>query len=50
MIGYVNFFKNKLRLISSQLIMNELKNFPNMSDELLNMDVHLTTIDTTRTL
>jgi hypothetical protein len=35
MIGYVNFFKSKLRIISSQLMKNELKNFLNMSDELL---------------
>jgi hypothetical protein len=50
MTGYVNLFKSKLRLISSQLMMKELKNFPHMSDELLKMEVHLTTINTTRKL
>jgi hypothetical protein len=52
MIGDVNFFKSIMRLISSsQLMKYELKNFPNMSDELLKkMEVHLTTIDTTRKL
>lgn len=34
LIGFVNTFKNKLKLISSQLMKNELKNFKNISDEL----------------
>lgn len=35
LIGFVNAFKSKLKLISSQLLKNELKNFKNISDELL---------------
>lgn len=35
LIGFVNTFKNKLKLMSLQLMKNELKNFKNISDELL---------------
>jgi hypothetical protein len=34
LIGFVNTFKNKLKLLSSKLMKNELKNFKNISDEL----------------